>query len=147
MFVNSQGLMQEVFADITRRHLGLSIEIVVANDRTDPGRREADIASESLRDQEVARIERLITFLDDKAQTGDPKAISEIRQLSTQKSKLIGIEAPSKIEHTGRVDHHLIDAEQLKQIDDGYSSRMPADVELDEDDIIELPSSTLPPAA
>lgn len=40
-------LLPEVVADITRRHPGLSIEIVVANDRTDLRRREADIAVRS----------------------------------------------------------------------------------------------------
>lgn len=45
--VYATTLLPDVVADITRRHPGLTIEIVVANDRTDLRRREADIAVRS----------------------------------------------------------------------------------------------------
>lgn len=45
--VYATTLLPEVVADITRQHPGLSIEVVVANDRTDLRRREADIAVRS----------------------------------------------------------------------------------------------------
>ncbi len=45
--VYATTLLPDVVADITRQHPGLSIEIVVANDRTDLRRREADIAVRS----------------------------------------------------------------------------------------------------
>ncbi|WP_309627775.1 LysR family transcriptional regulator [Brevundimonas sp.] len=45
--VYATSLLPDVVADITQQHPGLSIEIVVANDRTDLRRREADIAVRS----------------------------------------------------------------------------------------------------
>lgn len=45
--VYATTLLPDVVADITKRHPGLTIEIVVANDRTDLRRREADIAIRS----------------------------------------------------------------------------------------------------
>lgn len=45
--VYATTLLPDVVADITRQHPGLTIEIVVANDRTDLRRREADIAVRS----------------------------------------------------------------------------------------------------
>lgn len=45
--VYATTLLPDVVADITKRHPGLTIEIVVANDRTDVRRREADIAVRS----------------------------------------------------------------------------------------------------
>jgi DNA-binding transcriptional LysR family regulator len=45
--VYATTLLPDVVTDITKRHPGLTIEIVVANDRTDLRRREADIAVRS----------------------------------------------------------------------------------------------------
>lgn len=45
--VYATTLLPDVVADIARQHPGLTIEIVVANDRTDLRRREADIAVRS----------------------------------------------------------------------------------------------------
>lgn len=65
--------------------------------------RELGAAAAELRETEVARLDRLMAAHWPKALKGDPKSSEIVLKCIAQRSKLLGVEAPAKIEHSGGV--------------------------------------------
>lgn len=65
--------------------------------------RELGAAAEELRDAEVARLDRLMAAHWPKALKGDPRSSDIVLKCVAQRSKLLGVEAPAKVEHSGGV--------------------------------------------
>lgn len=59
--------------------------------------------AEAARQLELAVMDRLMAALDPAIHRGDVKAISEARAISERRSKLLGLDTPTKVEHKVRV--------------------------------------------
>ena len=68
----------------------------------------ADTA-ESVRELELARLDRLLLALDGRVRSGDPQAVNTAIRISESRRRLLGVDAPEKqeIEHKGGVVVHL----------------------------------------
>lgn len=72
--------------------------------------------ADALRAEEISRLDGMLAALWPKAKNGDVAAVDRVLKISERKAKLLGIEAPVRIETTGK-DGKAIEVSSTQTID------------------------------
>ena len=96
---------------------------------------EDEETAEVLRQIDTERLEQMYRRLELDAQSSDPqvkaRAISQQLKVLERHAKLHGLDAPTKVNVSGDVAHHLVaDAERVKQVDESFARRHGAAIQL-----------------
>ena len=65
---------------------------------------------------ELERLDRMIKGLDVRASQGDPKAVLATVKLMERRAKYLGLDAPTKLEHSGSIDVTQMTDEELRRV-------------------------------
>ena len=94
-----KGMSYRQIAEQLQIQVGTAHELVntyLLNAVTEPG--------EELRTLEVERLDVMLKAIWADVEAGDVKAIDAALKISDRRAKLLGIDAPTKIEHSGSID-------------------------------------------